>query len=143
MIGFKVSLNNNVLFTAAHQDAMYISAGAGRTLGNDDTWLGADVIYAIESKDGLPKAKEAFWVAPKLHVGDEVLIVVVDTDKPSPATYKCDHGVKSLPYYDAKEGVCSFCGAAENEELLVFERAKGKICASCVKFYSRLLEHID
>ena len=37
MILFKVSLNNNVLFTAAHQDAMNISAGAGRTLGNDDT----------------------------------------------------------------------------------------------------------
>jgi hypothetical protein len=118
MIGFKVSLNNNVLFTSAHQDAMYLSAGVSKVLGNVDSFLSADVIYAIEGKDELPKAKEAFWVAPKLHVGDEVSIVVVETDKPSPATYHCDHGVKCPPYYEAKEVICSFCGATENEELL-------------------------
>ena len=122
---------------------MYLSAGVSKVLGNVDSFLSADAVYAIEDKTGLPKAKQAFWEAPKLHIGDEVSIVVVEIDKPSPATYHFDHGVKCPPYYEAKEGICSFCGATENEEPLVFERAKGKICASCVKFYSRLLEQTD
>lgn len=143
MIGFKVSLNNHVLFTAAHQDAMYLSAGVSKILGSDDNFLGANVMYAIEGKAGLPKAKEAFWEAPKLHIGDEVSIVVVEIENPSPATYHYDYAVNFLPNYETKEGICSFCGANENENLLIFERAKGKICASCVKFYFGLLEQID
>jgi hypothetical protein len=143
MIGFKVSLNSKTLFTAAHQDAMYLSAGVSKILGSDNNFLGATVMYAVEDKEESPKVKEAFWEASKLHIGDEVSIIVVDIDNPSPATYHFDYGVKCLLDYETKEGTCFFCGANENENLLIFERSKGKICASCVKFYARLLEQIS
>ena len=140
MIGFKVSLNNKVLFTAAHPDSFCQEASVTMFQGNTQ-FLSTFSTYKIETKEGLSKARQAFWEAPHLKKGDQVSITIVDIDTPSLATAHFDYGVKCPPHYSRNRHNCNFCGEEETETLILFERARGRICPSCVKFYSEVLEH--
>jgi hypothetical protein len=140
MIGFKISLNNNILFTSAHPDSICLDASVTMDVSNT-LLLSTFAAYKVETKEGSFEAKQAFWQAPRLKIEDEVSITIVEIDKPSSATAHLDYGVKHPLCFDGSIKNCDFCGEEETSNLVLFERSSGRICSSCVKHYSTVLEH--
>jgi len=84
MIGFEVTLNGKRLCTAATGDTGVLTAIV--------TWVLRDVEGVKEPSDlrlevgGLANGVHLHWPSPKLAVGDEVLVRVVETKQADPPT---------------------------------------------------------
>lgn len=85
--------------------------------------------YADGEPDGLDRL---FWTHGDLRVGDELLVRVVEADKPDAGSLTPDWHETPHPETEGRP-TCTFCGKT-NEQPQFFMTAKtGAICGECVE----------
>ena len=84
-------------------------------------------------------AKELMWETPRLQIGDEVLIKLVDGVVPDAANWEWPYGMRQPPPWGDDTAQCSFCGANPADRRAMFDGYKVRICAECVEFRHRII----
>ena len=135
MICYEIWLNEKKLFLVGHKDALALEATVSFHRENLEQFLN---VVSVVWREGM-EAKDCFWEAPRLGVGDQVRVKLVDSEAPSEPNYELPYGMRTPPPWGSEDARCSFCGAPKNDRKLLFEGPSVKICDACVAFYHRMV----
>ena len=93
MLCLEIWVNGKKLLVAGHKDALILMADVMYHRADSKQWLN---ISAVAGREGIAPT-DHMWEAPRLSVGDEVLIELVEAEAPSTATYETPYGMKMMP----------------------------------------------
>ena len=134
MICFEVWLNGKKIKTIGHKDALILNADIMFHRENKEQYL--NLFSSVWRKE--VEGKDLFWSTPNLSLGDEVIIKIVETDKPDFPDHEHMEGVKLPPPWGGDKNRCSFCGKTEDGVELLFDGLEAKICNECIEFKNRI-----
>jgi hypothetical protein len=76
------------------------------------------------------ESKSVNWVSTRLHVGDELLVRVIESSTPDPWKSELLHGEGAEP--SSPELACSFCRRKQGEVERLIASGSACICGECV-----------